>query len=96
MKNLRPGGRLVINAIRKEEVDKDQLLELDYARHLWEEKEVKSVANVARSDVIEFVTIAADMDIRPDVKEFALEEANAALVELKAGGSRGAKILKIS
>ncbi len=44
LKNLAPGGRLVINAIRKEDGDKDYLLKLDYARDLWMEKEIKSVA----------------------------------------------------
>jgi len=41
LKNMEPGGRLVINAIRKEETDKDYLLRLDYGRHLWMEKERK-------------------------------------------------------
>ncbi|MBA4379845.1 MAG: alcohol dehydrogenase, partial [Anaerolinea sp.] len=59
LKNLEPGGRLVVNAIRKEEVDKDQLLRLDYPTHLWMEKELKSVANVTRRDVREFLELAA-------------------------------------
>jgi len=58
LSNLKPGGRLVINAIRKEDTDKDHLLSLDYASHLWMEKEVKSVANVTRRDVIEFLEAA--------------------------------------
>src|SRR5690606_27115934 len=45
MGNLAPGGRLVINAIRKEDDDKEFLLKLDYGKHLWLEKEIKSVAN---------------------------------------------------
>lgn len=45
MENLIPGGRLVINAIRKEEADKEALMRLDYPNHLWLEKEIKSVAN---------------------------------------------------
>ncbi|MDA8298868.1 MAG: alcohol dehydrogenase catalytic domain-containing protein, partial [Deltaproteobacteria bacterium] len=47
MKNIKPGGRLVINNIRKEDSDKDYILNIDYARDLWMEKEIKSVANVA-------------------------------------------------
>jgi len=82
LKNLKPGGRLVINAIRKEEADKEYLLKLDYAVHLWMEKEIKSVANVARTDVAEFLELAAEIPIRPEVQEFRLEEANRALVEL--------------
>jgi propanol-preferring alcohol dehydrogenase len=93
--DLKPGGRLVINAIRKEEVDKDYLLKLDYPTHLWMEKEIKSVANVARRDVSEFLKLAAEIPIRPEAQEFALEDANQALSEMKAGNIRGAKVLKI-
>lgn len=96
LKNLEHGGRLVINAIRKEESDKAQLLQLDYPTHLWWEKEIKSVANVARQDVREFLDLAAEIPIRPDVQEFALEEANDALLELKMRKIRGAKVLKIA
>jgi len=95
LKCLAPGGRLVINAIRKEEADKEYLLELDYPAHLWREKEIKSVANVARADVSEFLALAAEIPIRPEVEEFALDEANRALVELKTGRIRGAKVLVI-
>jgi propanol-preferring alcohol dehydrogenase len=95
MKNLESGGRLVINAIRKEETDKDYLMKLDYPTHLWLEKETKSVANVARRDISEFLQLAADIPIRPEVQEFSLEEANRALVELKEARVRGAKVLRI-
>ena len=95
LENLLPGGRLVINAIRKEEVDKDYLLRLDYPQHLWMEREIKSVANVARSDVIEFLALAAEVPIKPDVQEFSLEDANRALMELKNRQIRGAKVLRI-
>jgi propanol-preferring alcohol dehydrogenase len=96
LNNLAPGGRLVINAIGKEEADKKELLKLDYPAHLWMEKEIKSVANVSRQDVREFLTLAAEMGIRPEVQEFALEEANQALVELRTRKIHGAKVLKIS
>ncbi len=59
LKNLKSSGRLVINAIRKEEKDKEYLLKLDYPLHLWMEKEIKSVANVASRDVSEFLQLAA-------------------------------------
>lgn len=95
LKNLDRGGRLVINAIRKEEADKQFLLKLDYPRHLWLEKETKSVANVTRSDVSEFLKLAAEIPIRPEVQEFKLEEANRALLEIKQRKTRGAKVLRI-
>ncbi len=95
MKNLKPGGRLVINAIRKEQVDKSALLDLDYSTHLWMEKEIKSVANVTRSDVSEFLELAAQVPIKPEFQEYPLEEANKALAELKERKIRGAKVLRI-
>ena len=95
LKMLTPGGRLVINAIRKEEFDKDDLLKLDYPQHLWMEKEIKSVANVARLDVAEFLELAARIPIIPEVQQFALTEANIALLELKERKIRGAKVLMI-
>ena len=95
LRNLAAGGRLVVNAIRKEETDKEHLLRLDYPSHLWLEKEVKSVANVTRQDVREFLTLAAEADIRPEFQEYPLEKANQALLELKRGKIRGAKILKV-
>lgn len=96
LKNLEPGGRLIINAIRKEEVDKDSLLQIDYPKHLWMEKEIKSVANVSRGDISQFVLLAAAIPIKPEVEEFALEDANEALAELKAKKIRGAKVLMIN
>ncbi len=93
LKNLKPGGRLVINAIRKEEIDKDQLLNLDYTNHLWMEKEIKSVANVTRKDITDFLSLAADIPIVPEIQEYKLEQANLALTELKMSKIRGAKVL---
>jgi propanol-preferring alcohol dehydrogenase len=93
LKSLNPGGRLVINAIRKEESDKEVLLKLSYPSQLWMEKEIKSVANVTRADVREFLQLAAEADIRPEFQEYALAQANHALLELKQGKIRGAKVL---
>jgi propanol-preferring alcohol dehydrogenase len=96
LKRLQPGGRLVINAIRKEEVDKEALLKLDYASQLWMEKEIKSVANVTRQDVREFLQVAAEAGIKPEYQEYELEAANQALLEMKQGKIRGAKVLHIN
>lgn len=92
--NLEPGGRLVINAIRKEG-DQHSLLNLDYPSHLWQEKELKSVANITRSDIKAFLSLATQINIQSEVQVFALEQANEALIELKTGNIRGAKVLKI-
>ncbi len=96
LRNLAPGGRLVINAIRKEDHDKEVLQGLDYAQDLWMEREIKSVANVARSDVSEFLALAAEIPLRPEVQEFPLEEANTALRELRNRKIKGAKVLRLS
>lgn len=93
--DLAPGGRLVINAIRKENFDQDSLLRLDYPRHLWMEKEVKSVANVTRRDISEYLEIAASIPIRPEVQTYSLDQANLALMELKTRKIRGAKVLRL-
>ena len=94
--HLAPGGRLVINAIRKETDDQQELARLDYAEHLWLEKEIKSVANITRHDVSAFLELAGEMQIAPEVQEYPLDEANLALRELRAGGVRGSKVLRIS
>ncbi|MGZ8186770.1 MAG: alcohol dehydrogenase, partial [Methylobacter sp.] len=77
------------------EGDKSRLMDLDYPAHLWLEKEIKSVANITRRDVNDFLKLAADMQLKPEVQVFDLERANEALIELKAGKIRGAKVLKI-
>jgi len=92
---LEPGGRLVINAIRKESIDQEYLLNLNYSEHLWMEKEIKSVANVARQDIAQFLDIAAKIPIQPEVQIYQFSSANEALMDLKQGRIRGAKVLKI-
>jgi propanol-preferring alcohol dehydrogenase len=86
---LSPGGRLVINAIRK----RDPVPPLDYAAHLWHEKEVKSVANVTRRDVEEFLPVAAAIPIVPEVRVFGLDKANDALILQKQGAIEAAAVL---
>jgi propanol-preferring alcohol dehydrogenase len=93
--NLAPGGRLVINAIRKEAADQRELERLEYARHLWMEKEIKSVANVTRADVRACLDLAATIPIKPEIEVYPLEQANEALVDLKRGRLRGAKVLVV-
>ncbi len=93
--NLRPVGRLVINAIRKEDGDKNYLLRPSYQDHLWLEKEIKSVANVTHRNIAQFLPIAAQIPLRPEVQAYCLEEANRAPLELKRSPVRGAKVLLI-
>ena len=95
LENLTRGGRLVINAIRKEEVDKDYLQNLIYKKHLWHEKEIKSVANVTALDVEEFLLAAAKACIKPHVQIYEFEDANKALLDMKFRKIKGAKVLII-
>ena len=93
MNNLRASGRLVINAIRKEDHDKKVLAELSYHEHLWMEKEIKSVANITAGDIREFLDIAAAIPIRPEIQTYPLEDANQAIMELRDNTVKGAKVL---
>ncbi len=88
---LEKGGRLVLAVIRK----RNPIPPLDYAKLLWDEKEIKSVANVTRKDAREFLSLAAEIPIIPEVQEFKLGEANQALILLKQGRIQGAGVLWI-
>ena len=88
---LDKGGRLVIAVIRK----RTPIPPLDYTKLLWDEKEMKSVANITRKDAREFLRLADEIPIVPEVQEFGLEEANEALILLKQGKIRGAAILRM-
>jgi propanol-preferring alcohol dehydrogenase len=93
LQHLAPGGRLVINAIRKESADKGALAGLDYATHLWHEKMIRSVANVTRQDVQECLRLAVEIPLRPEVTRYPLREANLALRKIRSGNVRGAGVL---
>ena len=93
---LAPGGRLVINALRKSDADHDALRGLDYVSHLWLEREIKSVANVTREDVRQALAAGAEIPLHPTVEELPLEQANAALARLAdAQAVRGATVLRV-
>ena len=91
LKVLDKGGRLVLAVIRK----RDSIPPLDYAQLLWDEKEIKSVANITRKDAQEFLPLAAEIPIIPEIQEFNLEDANQALLLLKQGKIRGAGVLRM-
>jgi propanol-preferring alcohol dehydrogenase len=96
LESLRPGGRLIINAIRKEDADRPLMAKIRYEDHLWLEKEIKSVANVTRRDIEEFLPIAAEIPLHVETQAYPLEKANEALSDLRSGHVRGAKVLTIS
>uniref|UniRef100_UPI003216BBCC zinc-dependent alcohol dehydrogenase family protein n=1 Tax=uncultured Draconibacterium sp. TaxID=1573823 RepID=UPI003216BBCC len=92
---LKPGGRLVINAIRKESIDTEYLQKIDYSRHLWMEKEIKSVANATSHDIKEFLKLAAEMKFKPEVQVYPFEKANQAIMDIKNRKIKGAKVLVV-
>jgi len=93
MECLKPGGRLVVNAIRKERIDQEYLVNMDYAQHLWMEKEIKSVANVTSHDVREFIRLAAEIPFKPEIEIYPFENANQAILDIKQRRIKGAKVL---
>jgi propanol-preferring alcohol dehydrogenase len=88
---LERGGRLIINAIRKE----TPVPPLEYAEYLWLEKEIKSVANVTRQDAEEFLPLAARIPIAPTIEEFPLSQANEVLYSIKNSKLRAAAVLRV-
>ena len=86
---------MVINAIRKEDADREHLLHLSYHEHLWLERQVQTVANITHFDIQEFLFLAAEIPLFPEVTTYRLEDANRALRELKQGRVKGAKVLVI-
>ena len=88
---LDKGGRLVMAVIRK----RNPVPPLDYAQLLWDEKEIKSVANITRRDAEEFLPLATEIPIITEVQEFPLEQANEALILLKQGKVQGAAVLRM-
>jgi propanol-preferring alcohol dehydrogenase len=96
LERLLPGGRLVINAIRKENIDRELLAGIRYEDHLWLEKEIKTVANITHRDLSEFLPVAAEVPLHVETQAYPLEAANDALNDLRRGDIRGAKVLTIN
>lgn len=88
---LNPGGKLVVNVIRKQ-----TQINLNYEKHLWEEKEIKSVANVTRRDVMELIEVVSNIPVEINVEEYRLVDVNIALRNLKAAKVKGSAVLRIT
>src|SRR6266446_5395143 len=86
--SLRKGGVVAINAIHL-----DRIPQFDYDRLLWGERQIRSVANMTRSDARDFLKIAADIRLQPKVTAFALDQANEALIALKEDSIDGAAVI---
>jgi propanol-preferring alcohol dehydrogenase len=86
--SLRKGGVVAINAIHL-----DRIPEFDYDRLLWGERQIRSVANMTRSDARDFLELAAKIGIRPKVTPFSLDDANQALLAIKNDSVDGAAVV---
>jgi propanol-preferring alcohol dehydrogenase len=88
LSSLRKGGVAAINAIHL-----DRIPEFDYDRLLWGERQIRSVANMTRSDARDFLKTAADIRLQPKVTVFSLDQANQALAALKNDAIDGAAVI---
>src|SRR5437868_15382186 len=86
--SLRKGGVVAINAIHL-----DRIPEFDYDRLLWGERQLRSVANMTRADARDFLQTAAEINLRPKVTTFPLNQANEALAALKRDSIDGAAVI---
>ena len=93
LESIKAGGTVVINAIRKEAGDSSALATLRYEEHLWMEKRLTTVANVAPSDIRDFLSLAGDCGLAVDVDTYRLHDARRALFELRRGGSPRPKVI---
>src|SRR5271155_4571969 len=86
--SLRKGGVVAINAIHL-----DQMPTFDYDKLLWGERQIRSVANMTRQDARDFLKIARDLNIRPQVTVFSLEDVNQALLSVKEETGDGSAVI---
>lgn len=86
---LRKGGVVAINAIHL-----DRMPAFDYDKLLWGERQIRSVANMTRADARDFLRLAPELNVRPDVTVFSLDDANAALLALKDDARRGSVVIR--
>ena len=89
LKAVGPGGTVVCAGIHMSDIPS-----FPYEL-LWHERELRSVANLTRRDGVEFLALAPEAGIKPEVETFGLEDANAALERLRAGDVRGAAVLRV-
>jgi len=86
--SLRKGGVVAVNAIHL-----DRIPEFDYDRLLWGERQIRSVTNMTRSDARDFLQIAGEINLRPRITVFSLDQANEALAAVKNDSINGAAVI---
>jgi propanol-preferring alcohol dehydrogenase len=87
LSHTRPGGRVICAGIHMSDIPS-----FPY-NLLWEERSVRSVANLTRADAREFLALAGELPIRTHVRAYPLAEANRALGDLREGKLTGAAVL---
>jgi propanol-preferring alcohol dehydrogenase len=87
--SLRKGGVVAINAIHL-----DRIPQFNYDRLLWGERQLRSVANMTRSDARDFLQTAAAINLRPKITVFPLDQANEALAAVKSDSIDGAAVIQ--
>jgi len=88
LSSLRKGGVVAINAIHL-----DHMPQFDYDKLLWGERQLRSVANMTRTDAKDFLDIAANIHLQPKVTVFALDQANEALTAVRNDAIDGAAVI---
>lgn len=67
--------------------------EFDYDRLLWGERQLRSVTNMTRSDARDFLQIASEINLRPKITTFSLDQVNEALAAIKTDSIDGAAVI---
>jgi alcohol dehydrogenase, propanol-preferring len=88
LSSLRKGGVVAINAIHL-----DRMPQFDYDKLLWGERQIRSVTNMTRQDARDFLQIAAENRLKPQVTKFSLEKVNQALQAVKNDSIDGAAVV---
>jgi propanol-preferring alcohol dehydrogenase len=88
LSSLRKGGVVAINAIHL-----DRIPQFDYDKLLWSERQIRSVANMTRTDARDFLQLAAEIKLTPKVTSFPLAKVNEALMAVKNDGIDGAAVV---
>ena len=86
--SLRKGGVVAVNAIHL-----DQMAAFNYDKLLWGERQIRSMANMTRQDARDFLEIPRDLNIRPQVTKFSLDDANQTLLIVKEESGHGSTVI---
>jgi len=99
-----PAGELVLDALRVLDrggtivlagLTMTPIPQIDYAKLLYHERKIRSVANATRRDAVELLALAGEIPLRTEVEIFSLSQVNQALLRLKRSEIRGAGVIEI-